>query len=106
MIVFSVLAQTVYGALQGFGKLYVPGICLAIGAFVKYLINVIFVPTYGEVVPAFSTVIYNMIAFTLSFIILFRYIKEKPSIKQLFFKPLIASILMAIVTIFDIQKLS
>lgn len=100
MIVFSVLAQTVYGSLQGFGKLYIPGICLAIGAFVKYLINVMFVPIYGEVVPAFSTVIYNMIAFSLSFIILFIYIKERPNLKQLFLKPLIASILMALATIF------
>lgn len=100
MIVFSVLAQTVYGSLQGFGKLYVPGICLGIGAVVKYLINVIFVPKYGELVPAISTVIYNMIAFLLSFIVLFRYIKQKPKIKEIFGKPLIASILMAIVTVF------
>ena len=100
MIVFSVLAQTVYGSLQGFGKLYVPGICLAIGAFAKYLINITFVPVYGEVVPAFSTVVYNMIAFSLSFIVLFRYIKQKPNIKGLFLKPLIASVLMGVVTIF------
>ena len=30
MVIFSVIAQTLYGALQGIGKLYVPGICLAI----------------------------------------------------------------------------
>jgi O-antigen/teichoic acid export membrane protein len=98
MVIFSVLAQTVYGSLQGLGKLYVPGICLAIGAFVKYLINVIFVPIYAEVVPAISTVIYNFIAFSLSFYILFKYIKEKPNIKELFVKPFIASCIMAIVT--------
>ena len=96
MVVFSVLAQTVYGALQGFGKLYVPGICLAIGAFVKYLINVAFVPVYGEVIPAFSTVIYNMVAFSLSFIVLLRYIKDKPNLKEIFVKPIIASIFMGI----------
>ena len=67
--------------------------------FFVYLINVFFVPIYAEVVPAFSTVIYNMIAFSLSFIILFRYIGEKPRLKELFLKPLIASIIMAIVTI-------
>ena len=100
MVVFSVLAQTVYGSLQGFGKLYVPGICLAIGAFAKYLINVIFVPLYGEVVPAFSTVVYNMIAFSLSFIMLWRYIKQKPNLKEIFIKPIIASIFMGIMTVF------
>ena len=105
MIIFSVLAQTVYGSLQGFGKLYIPGICLAIGAFAKYIINVIFVPIYGEIVPAFSTVIYNMIAFSLAFIMLFRYIKQKPNLKELFLKPFIASILMAIVTFFTYKFL-
>lgn len=99
MVIFAVLAQTVYGALQGFGKLYVPGICLAIGAFVKFVLNVVFVPKYAEVVPAVSTVIYNFIAFSLSFIVLFRYMKEKPNLKELFLKPALASIVMAIATL-------
>lgn len=105
MIIFSVLAQTVYGSLQGFGKLYIPGMCLAIGAFVKYLINVCFVPIYAEIVPAFSTVVYNMIAFSLSFIILFRTIGEKPNLKELFGKPIIASIFMGIITFFTYKIL-
>lgn len=99
MIIFSVIAQTLYGSLQGFGKIYVPGICLAIGACVKYILNVVFVPMYGEVVPAVTTVIYNFIACSLSFIILFRYIKQKPNFKELFLKPLIATISMGFVTI-------
>lgn len=99
MIIFSVLAQTVYGSLQGLGKLYVPGACLAVGAFVKYLLNVILVPKYGEVIPAFSTVVYNFIAFSLSFAILFRTLKQKPDIKQIFIKPIICTIIMSVLTI-------
>lgn len=99
MIIFSVIAQTLYGALQGFGKIYIPGICLAIGAVVKYILNVIFVPIYGEVVPAVTTVIYNFIACSLSFICLFNYLKQKPNMKELFLKPLMATISMGFVTI-------
>lgn len=99
MIVFAVIAQTLYGSLQGIGKLYVPGICLIIGATVKYLINVIFVPKYGIVVPTISTVIYQFIACTLAFIMLFKFLKQKPNLKELFLKPILATLVMSIVVI-------
>lgn len=99
MIIFSVLAQTIYGSLQGMGKLFVPGTCLAIGAVVKYVLNVILVPKYGEVIPAITTVIYNAIACTLTFIILFKTLKEKPDFMDLFIKPLLATVAMAITTV-------
>lgn len=99
MIIFSVLAQTVYGSLQGLGKLYVPGVCLAVGATVKYLLNVFLVPKYGEIIPAISTVVYNFIAFSLSFTILFKTLKQKPNMKEIFVKPIICTIIMSIFTI-------
>lgn len=99
MIIFSVIAQTLYGSLQGLGRIYVPGVCLAIGAVIKYILNVIFVPIYGEVVPAVTTVIYNFIACSLAFVVLFKVLKQKPNMKEFFLKPLIATICMGIVTI-------
>lgn len=99
MIIFSVIAQTLYGSLQGLGKIYVPGTCLAIGAVVKYILNVIFVPMYGEVVPAVTTVIYNFIACSLAFVCLFRVLKQKPNLKELFLRPIFATIAMGFVTI-------
>ncbi len=96
MVVFSVLAQTIYGALQGMGKLYVPGTSLAIAMVIKYILNVIFVPVYGEVVPAITTVIFQIIAATMSFILLFIYLKQKPNMKEIFLKPIYATILMSI----------
>ncbi len=95
-VIFSVVAQTLYGALQGLGKLYVPGICLAIGIAVKYAINVIFIPKYGEVVAPIATIIYQMIACTFSFVLLFKYMKEKPNLKELFGKVIISTIIMAV----------
>jgi len=96
MIIFSVIDQTLSGSLQGLGKLYVPGACLAIGAVIKYILNVIFIPKYGEVVPAITTIIYNFTACFLCFIILFKTLKQKPNMKELFGKPIIATIFMAI----------
>lgn len=97
MVVFGVIAQTLYGSLQGLGKLYVPGTCLVIGAIVKYILNVMLIPTYGEIIPAITTVIYNAIACTIAFIYLFKSLKEKPNIKEIFLKPLIATISMIFV---------
>lgn len=99
MIIFSVLAQTIYGSLQGMGKLFVPGTCLAIGAAIKYALNVLLVPKYGEVIPAITTVIYNAVACTLTFIILFKTLKERPDFVNLFVKPLLATLAMAITTV-------
>lgn len=97
MVIFSVVAQTLYGALQGLGKLYVPGICLGIGIIVKYIINVTLIPIYGEIVAPIASVIYQAIACITSFILLYRYLKEKPDLKDLFGKTIIATILMAAV---------
>lgn len=105
MIVFSVIDQTLSGSLQGIGKLYVPGVCLVIGAFVKYLLNVLLIPKYGEVIPALTTVIYNAIACILSFIMLFKYLKVKPNMKELFAKPIICTLIMA-VALFLMSKLN
>ncbi len=96
MLVFAILAQTAYGAVQGLGKLYVPGLCLLIGAIVKYITNVVFIPMYGEIVPAITTVAFNFVAFILVFIVLFKTIKKAPNIKELFVKPFIITAIMAI----------
>lgn len=105
-IIFSVISQTLYGSLQGLGKVYVPGACLALGAVVKYILNVTLVPKYGEIIPAISTVVYNIVAFTTSFIILFKTLKQKPNLKGIFGKTLIASIGMGIITIFAYNIMS
>lgn len=98
VLIFSVVAQTLYGSLQGLGKLYVPGICLLIGAVVKYILNVVFIPKFGIVVPTITTIIYQAITCTLSFIILFKTLKQIPNFKELFVKPAFATAIMALFT--------
>lgn len=99
MLVFAILAQTAYGAVQGLGKLHIPGLCLLIGAIVKYIANVVFIPMYGEIVPAISTVIFNFVAFCLVFIVLFTTIKQKPDVKEIFIKPFFITLVMVITTV-------
>lgn len=95
MVVFSVIAQTLYGALQGLGKLYIPGMCLAIGIVIKYLLNIIFIPIYGEIVAPISSVIYQIIACSLAFIMVYKYLKQKPNLIKLFLPTILATLLMA-----------
>ena len=98
-LIFAVVAQTVYGSLQGLGKLYVPGVSLIIGAIAKYIINVTLIPVYGEVIAVISSVVYNVLSCSIAFIALFRTLKEKPNIKEILLKPLFATLAMSVVVI-------
>lgn len=106
MVIFAVIAQTLYGALQGMGKLYIPGICLVIGVGIKYLLNVTFIPIYGAIVAPISSVIYQFIACTFAFILLFNYLKVKPNFYELFIKTIFATITMAAGIIVSFKFLS
>lgn len=94
LIFFSVVSQTITGALQGIGKLAVPGIALLVGAVLKYILNVIFIPQFGEVVPAITSIVYSGTACIISAIILYKALKEKMPIKEIIVKPFIASAIM------------
>lgn len=98
VLIFSVVAQTLYGALQGLGKLYVPGACLLTGAVVKYILNVVLIPKYGVIISPISTIVFQAITCILSFILLFKALKNIPNIKEILLKPLFASIIMGIFT--------
>ncbi|MEG1008953.1 MAG: polysaccharide biosynthesis protein, partial [Clostridia bacterium] len=98
-VIFSVIAQTLYGALQGLGKLYIPGLCLLFGVIVKYILNVIFIPKFGVIVAPISTLIYQCITCILAFYLLYKYLKEKPNISNLFLKTIFASLIMGLVII-------
>ena len=101
-LIFAVLSQTIYGSLQGLGKLHVPGICLTIGALIKCIMNVTLIPIYREYIPVISSVI----SFLIAFVVLFKVLKEKPNLKEIFLKPALATCAMAIVTILSFKGLS
>lgn len=111
-ILFTVLGQTVNGALQGIGKIFVPAISLSIGVAIKIFLNIILVPMPPEVCKvggaagaALATVICHMVAFLISFYVLKRKINIKLNYYQFLVKPIIASFMMAICSYYSYEIL-
>lgn len=103
-VVFSLLAQTAYGSLHGIGKMYVPGITVLIAAIIKYLLNILLIPKYGEVIVPITTIIYHVVACVISMTVLYKSIKTMPDFKNIIFKPIIATLFMSIIVILS-QKI-
>lgn len=111
-ILFIVLEQTISGVLQGIGKSLVPAMSLTIGVVVKFILNTILIPASPEIFvlggtagAAFSTTICHMIAFSIDLYIMNKYIKLEISKKDYILKPIIATIMMAICSIFVYNSL-
>ena len=111
-ILFIVLEQTISGVLQGIGKSLVPAMSLAIGVIVKLTLNTILIPINPEIFilggtagAAFSTTVCHMIAFSIDLYIMNKYIKLEISKKDYIVKPVIATIMMAICSIFVYNSL-
>lgn len=101
-IIFSVLAQTVNGALQGLGKIMVPAITSTIGLVVKLILNIwlIQIPEIGIYGAAIGSIVNNIVAFALSYIVLIRTIKIDMNFMKNVIKPIIATIIMGICSYF------
>lgn len=101
-IIFTLMNQTLGGALQGVGKVYVPAISLAVGAAVKLGLNLDLIPNteigvFGGINgAAISSVIASSITMFINLIVLKKTIKLDMDIVQTVVKPLIATLLMGI----------
>lgn len=97
-IIFSVLAQTINGALQGLGKIMTPAITSTVGLITKLIINIwlIQIPGIGVYGAAIGSIINNIIAFGLSYIVLAKTIKLDAKLMKCVIKPIIATIIMGI----------
>jgi len=93
-VIFSLLAQTAYGSLNGIGKMYIPGLSVLVAAVIKYTLNMVFIPQYGIIVVPVTTIIYHFVACSIALIVLYKSIKTRPDVKNMLFKPLIATICM------------
>lgn len=97
-IIFTVLEQTVNGALQGLGKIYIPAIALTVGVGVKFILNLILVPIpqIGAAGAAFATVACHAIAFVIGFYVLKRSMKIDLPFTKFIIKPFLATFIMAV----------
>lgn len=99
-IIFTVLAQTINGALQGLGKIRVPAIALGCGVIVKLIANLILIPIEGiyENGAAIGSVLCHIVSFTIVYNVLKRTVKLDFRISEMILKPLIITIIMSIVS--------
>jgi stage V sporulation protein B len=106
-ILFTVLAQTTNGALQGLGKVTVPATALGCGVFVKLILNMILIPIQGIGVngAAIASVVCHIISFAIGFSVLRKNIKIDFEFIKCIIKPIIATIIMAISSYYIYLKL-
>ncbi len=97
-IIFSVLAQTINGALQGLGKIMIPAISSFIGLMVKLILNIILLrrPQIGINGAAIASIANNIISFLISFYFISRTVKLNLSFNKCVIKPVIATAIMCI----------
>lgn len=97
-IIFTVLEQTVNGALQGLGKIMTPAIALIIGVTLKFILNLVLVPIpwIGAVGAAFATVVCHAVAFFIGFNVLRANMKLDLSFSKFILKPFVATAMMGI----------
>lgn len=97
-ILFTVLEQTINGALQGLGKVMVPAIALGIGVAAKFVCNLVLVPipSIGAAGAAIGSVVCHMVAFIIVYMVLRKHMKLNLKFSKFIFKPIIATIMMSI----------
>ena len=97
-VIFSILDQTINGALQGFGKVMVPAIALGIGCVVKLILNLILlrIPQINVYGAAIGSIACHMVAFIIVFNVLKRNVKLDLPFRKFILKPALATGIMAV----------
>lgn len=111
-IIFTALEQTVNGGLQGIGKTFVPAIALTFGVLAKIILNVILVEIPQEVCiiggaagAAFATTVCHAIALLIGFFVLMKNIKLDINFSKFIIKPILATFMMGIVSLYTYNYL-
>lgn len=99
-VIFTSLAQTINGALQGLGKIKVPAIALGCGVIVKFIANLLLIPIEGiyENGAAIGSVLCHIVSFTIVYRVLKKTIQLDFSVSGLIVKPLIVTVLMSVIS--------
>ncbi len=110
-ITFIMLNQNINSILHGLGKTMVPTVILVFGSAIKLLLNTILVQInpnefifWGTAGAALSTVVSHIFTCTLSMFMVKKYVNIQFGLKD-FMKPILATLMMGICTIFAYNKL-
>ena len=95
-LLFSALTQTITGALQGIGKTLTPAISILVGCLCKVILNIVLIriPSVNIYGAAISSIVCQIVAFAINFIVLLRYIPIRITATKYIIKPLISGIFM------------
>lgn len=95
-IIFTLMNQTVAGALQGLGKVMVPAISLGCGAIIKLILNLLLIrnPQIGIYGAAISSVAASLTAMIINLVVLRNKINLDTNKTQLILKPILATAFM------------
>ena len=96
IVIFTLMNQTLNGALQGLGKVMIPAISLACGAIVKVIINLTLIPIIGVNAAAIGSIACSLTAMTIELHCLHKNLKLNLNYNQTLFKPIIVTLLMGI----------
>lgn len=107
-IIFTILDQTINGALQGYGKLKIPVISLGCGVIAKLILNLILVPIpeIGVNGAAIASVVCHLVAFVIAMVSLMKNIKLDLAFSKFVIKPVIATAMMGICSYYSYLSLS
>lgn len=97
-IIFSVLNQTINGALQGFGKVMVPAIALGTGVITKFILNITLlrIPEINVYGASIGSVACHLVAFIIAFLVLKKNVKLNLNWNNFVIKPILATAIMGI----------
>lgn len=96
-IIFTLINQTLSGALQGLGRVMIPAISLACGAIVKVIVNITLIPIIGVNGAAIGSIICGITALIINLYFLHKNIKLELNYNQAIIKPITISIIMGII---------
>lgn len=101
-IIFSVLAQTINGALQGLGKIMTPAITSFVGLVTKLVLNIalIQIPSIGVYGAVIGSIVNNIISCAFSYMVLIKTIRLDINFVKCILKPVIATGIMGICSYF------
>lgn len=107
-VFFSAMSQTMYGSLQGMGKIFTPAISVLLGGIVKVFLNLVLIPIPGINIygAPIGSVFCQAIAFFVSFCVLRKNLSIKISFTKYFLKPFFAAVLMGGVVLLIYSLLS
>ena len=95
-VFFSAMTQTISGALQGMGKIYIPALSMLIGGLFKVIINLILIPIpeINIIGAPIGSIVCQATTFFICFFVLQKNLPMKLGIMKYFAKPFASSIIM------------